>query len=183
MFPHSQCQVFYERPCATNRALYLMISLFSLRFRTNTHLFPTGFILAGAWTTGLKTSRLINECNSACIASLHLGQSFLCLHSFVFCGSGSLSFCMMSKATWKAKILFTSKLFRSHFHPCAHNLLRHHYFQVPVPLLGLFVHFVSLQGFGFQYLTLHGHFAFHLFSASGELCLLTQWASHASSVF
>ena len=44
----------------------------------------------------------------------------------------------------------------------------------------LFVYFVSLQGFGFQYLTLHGHFAFHLFSASGELCLLTQWVSHAS---
>ena len=106
-----------EKPYATNRALYLMISLFSLRFCTNIHLFPTGFILAGIWTTGQKTSRFINECNSVCIASFHLGQSFLCLHSFVFCGSESSSFCMMSKATWKEKILFTSKLFRSHFSP------------------------------------------------------------------
>ena len=81
--------------------------------------------------------------------------------------------------------LYSSKSRRKllSFHPCAHNLLRSHYFKVPVPLLGLFVHFVSLQGFGFQYLTLHGHFAFHLFSASGELCILTQWVSHASSVF
>ena len=87
------------------------------RVLSNTHLFPTGFILAGVWTTGPKTSRFINECNYACIASLHSGQSFICLHSFVFCGSGSSSFCMMSKTTWKAKILFTLKLFRSHFSP------------------------------------------------------------------
>ena len=91
---------------------------------------------------------------------------------------------MMSKATWKEKKYYSHQnYFDPIFHPCAHNLLRSHYFQVLVPLLGLFIHFVSLQGFGFQYLTLHGHFVFHLFSASMELCLLTQWVSHASSVF
>ena len=92
-----------EKPCATKRALYLMISLSSLRFRTNTHLFPTGFYTCRCLDYRSKTSRFINECNSACIASFYLGQSFLCLHSFVFCGSGSSSFCMMSKATWKQK--------------------------------------------------------------------------------
>ena len=95
----------YEKPCAINRALYLMISLFSLCFRTNTHLYPIGFTPLGVWTTGPKTSCLINEFNYACIASLYFGQSVQCRPSSTFCGSGSSSFLMMSKATWKAKIL------------------------------------------------------------------------------
>ena len=33
----------YKKPCAINCILYLMISLFSLRFHTNTHLYPTNF--------------------------------------------------------------------------------------------------------------------------------------------
>ena len=62
-----------EKPCATNRALYLMIPLFSLCFRTTTHLYPTGFTSLGVWTTGPKTSRFVNEFNSAYIASFHFG--------------------------------------------------------------------------------------------------------------
>ena len=48
-----------------------MISLFSLHFRTNTHFYPTGFTSSGVWTTSQKTSRFVNEFNSACIASFH----------------------------------------------------------------------------------------------------------------
>ena len=106
---------FYEKPCATNRALYLMISLFSLHFHTNTHLYPTSFTSSGVWTTGPKTFRFVNEFNSAYIASFHFGQSFLCQHSSTFRGSGSSSFLMILEATWKAKILLITTLFRSHF--------------------------------------------------------------------
>ena len=95
----------YEKPCATNHALYLMISLFSLRFHTNTHFYPTGFTPLGVWTRGLKTSRFINEFNSTCIDSSHFGQSFLFRHSSIICGLGFSSFLMMSKTNWKAKIL------------------------------------------------------------------------------
>ena len=110
----------YEKSCATICALYLMISLFSLRFRTNTHLYPTGFTPLGVWTIGPKTYSFINEFNSACIASFHFGQSFLFRHSSTFSGSGSSSFLMMSKAIWKAKILLLIILFRSHFFSIMH---------------------------------------------------------------
>ena len=113
MFPCSQG--LYEKPCATNRSLYLMISLFSLCFCTNTHLYPTGFIPLVVWTIGPKTSRFINEFNSTCIASFHFGQSFLFQHSSTFCGSGCSSFLTMCKVIWKAKILLITTLFRSHF--------------------------------------------------------------------
>ena len=96
---------------ATSPALYLMISLFSLRFRTNTHLYPTGFTPLGVWTTGQKTSRFINKFNYAYIASFHFGQSFLFQHSSTFCGSRLSSFLMMSLAIWKAKILLIINLF------------------------------------------------------------------------
>ena len=104
----------YEKPCATNRSLYLMISLFSLHYCTNTHLYPAGFTSSGVWTADPKTSHFVNEFNSTCIASQHFGQSFLCRHSSTFCGSGSSSFLMTSDATWKAKILLITILFRPH---------------------------------------------------------------------
>ena len=88
----------------------LVISLFPLCFLTNTHLYPTCFTPIGVWTTSPKTSHLINEFNSAYIASIHFGQSFLCRHSSTFCGSGSSSFLMMSKATWKEEILLITIL-------------------------------------------------------------------------
>ena len=76
-----------------------MISLFSLQFRTNTHLYLTGFTFSGVWITDPKTSRFINEFNSACITSFHFGQSFLCQHSSTFRGSESSSFLMILEAT------------------------------------------------------------------------------------
>ena len=94
-----------QKPCATNGALCLMIYLLSLCFRTNTHLYPTGFTPLSVWTVGPKTSCLINKFNYAYVASFHFGKSFLCRYSSTFCGSGSSIFLMMSKATWKAKIL------------------------------------------------------------------------------
>ena len=122
----------YKKPCATNCTLYLMISLFSLRFRTNTHLYLIGFTSSGVWTIGPKTSHFVNEFNFTCIASFHFGQSFLCRHSSTFRGLGSSSFLMISKATWKAKILLIIILFWSHFFLCVHNLLKSHNFQVLV---------------------------------------------------
>ena len=90
MFPCSQYILsLCAKHCSTNRTLYLMISLFSLRFRTNTHLYPTGFTPLGVWTTCPKTSHLINEFNSVCIASFNFDQSILYRHSSTFCGSGS----------------------------------------------------------------------------------------------
>ena len=117
MFPRSQYQVSTRNLVLINLALYLMISLFSLRFLTNTHLYPTGFTSSSVWTTGPKTSHFVNEFNSAYIASFHFGQSFLCRHSSTFRGSGSSSFFMISEATWKTKILVIIILFRSHFYP------------------------------------------------------------------
>ena len=58
MFHRRQYQVSTRN---LNRALYLMISLFSLCFRTNTHLYPTSFTSSGVWTTSPKTSRFVNE--------------------------------------------------------------------------------------------------------------------------
>jgi len=55
----------YENACATSCALYLIISFFSFCLRTNTHLYPTSNTPSGVQTTGLKTSRLISEFNSA----------------------------------------------------------------------------------------------------------------------
>ena len=75
---------------------------------------PIGFTPLGDWTTGPKTSHFINEFNSVGIAFFYFGQSFLCQHSSTFCGSGSSSFLMMSKANWKTKILLTTTLFQSH---------------------------------------------------------------------
>ena len=63
-----------------------MISLFSWRLRTNTHLYLTDFTPLGVWTTSPKTSRFINEFNFACITSFHFGKSFLFRHSSTFCG-------------------------------------------------------------------------------------------------
>ena len=44
------------------------------RFRTNTHFYPTSFILLYVWTMDPKTSCFINNCNSACIAFFHFSQ-------------------------------------------------------------------------------------------------------------
>ena len=107
----------YKKPCATNRVLYLMISLFSFRFRRNTLLYPTGFTSSSVWTTSPKTFCFVNEFNFAYIAFFHFGQSFLCRHSYTFRGSGSSSFLMISKTTWKAKILLITILFQFHFSP------------------------------------------------------------------
>ena len=78
-----------EKPCATNHILYFMISLFSLCFRTNIHLYPMSFTPLSFWTTSPKTSRFIKEFNYICITSFYFGQSFLCRHSSTFYGSGS----------------------------------------------------------------------------------------------
>ena len=121
-----------------------MILLFSLRFHTNTHLYPTGFTSSGVWITDPKTSHFVNEFNSVCITSFYFGQSFLCRHYSTFCGSRSLSFLMILEDTWKTKILLIIILFRSHFSLCVHNLLRSHNFQVPMPLQGLLVQYVAL---------------------------------------
>ena len=102
---------FCEKLYATNYTLYLMISLFPLRFRTNTHLYPTGFTSLGVLTTSPKTSHFVDNFNFACITSFHFGQSFLCWHSSTFRGSRSSSFLM--EATWKVKII----LFWSYFSP------------------------------------------------------------------
>ena len=48
-----------------------MISLFSLCFHTNTHLYSTDFTSSGVWTTGSKTSRFVNEFNFSYITSFH----------------------------------------------------------------------------------------------------------------
>ena len=90
-----------------------MISLFSLRFRTNTHLYPTCFTSSGVWTIGPKTSCFVDKCNSTYIASFHFGQSFLCRHSSTFRGLRSSSFLMISEVI---------------FLLCVHNLLRSYNF-------------------------------------------------------
>ena len=118
----------YKKSYATNHALYLMISLFSLCFYTNTYLYPKNFKSSGFWTIGQKISRFVNEFNSAWIASFHFDQSFLCQHSSTFCESRFSSFLMMSKATTKAKILLITILFWSYFLSWVHNLLRSHNF-------------------------------------------------------
>ena len=102
---------------STNRALCLMISLFSLHFHANTRLYPTGFTSSSVQTTGPKTSYFVNEFNSTYMVSFHFGQSFLCRHSSIFHGLESQLFLMMSKATWKTKILLTTILFWSNFSP------------------------------------------------------------------
>jgi hypothetical protein len=51
--------------CTTSLALYLTISFFSLRFRTNTHLYQTGDTPSSVWTTGPNTSHFASEFNSA----------------------------------------------------------------------------------------------------------------------
>ena len=81
MFPCRQYLGLYEEFCATNHTLYLMISLFSLCFLTNNHLYPIGFTHLGIWTIGPKTYRFINELNFACITSFHFGQSLLFRYS------------------------------------------------------------------------------------------------------
>ena len=78
-----------ENPCAINHALYLIISLFSLHFLTNTHLYPICFIPLGVWTTCPKTYRFINYFNYVCITYFHFGQSFMFQHFSTFCGSES----------------------------------------------------------------------------------------------
>ena len=139
-----------------------MISLFSLCFHTNTHLYPTGFTPLGVWTIGPKISRLINKFNSICITSFYFGQSFLCRHSSPCCGSGSSSFLMMSKATWKKNIL----LITYHFDPIyilyAHNSLRSNKFQVPMPPQGLFLYLKPLQGSLVQCMPLQGLLVHHM---------------------
>ena len=50
------------------------------------------------------------------------------------------------------------------------------------PLQEFVVQYVPLQGFVVHHVPLQGHFAFLLFSSFGELCLLTQLVSHASSL-
>ena len=117
MFPRSQYQVF-ARNLVLLITLYILWSHYSYCvFRTNTHLYPTGFSSLGVWTTGPKTSHFVNEFNFACIASFHFGQSFLYRHSSTFHGSRSSSFLMISKVTWKVKILLIIILFWSHFSP------------------------------------------------------------------
>ena len=59
----------------------------------------------GVWTTSPNTSCFANEFSSIWIAFFHFGQSFLFRHSSIVCGSWSLSFLMMSIATWNANIL------------------------------------------------------------------------------
>ena len=51
------------------------------------------------------------------------------------------------------------------------------------PFKEFVVQYVPLQGFVVHLAPLQGHFSLHLFSSSGELRLLTQLVSHASSVF
>ena len=58
-----------------------MISLFSLRFHTNTHLYSTNFTSLCVWTAGPKTSNFVNELNFVYITSFCFGQSFLCWYS------------------------------------------------------------------------------------------------------
>ena len=110
------------------------------------------FILSCVWTTCPKTSCFVNKCNCDCIAFFYFGQSFLFRYSSTFCGSGSSSFCMMSKVTWK--ILKKQYHFNPIFHLYAHNILRSHYFQVPIPLQGLLVHFIHLWWFFVNYIPL-----------------------------
>src|SRR3954462_15827925 len=75
------------KPCATSLALYLTTSLFSFRFRMNTHLNPTGKTFGGVGIASVNTFLLLSEANSACIASFHLGQSERFSHSTMVLGS------------------------------------------------------------------------------------------------
>ena len=134
MFPCSQYQVFV-RNLVLLTTLYILGSLFfSLHFHRNTHYYPTSYTPLGVWTTSPKTFRFINELNSACIVSFHFCQSFQCQHFSTFYGLGSSSFLMMSKATWKAKILLITYNFDPIYILCAHNSFRSHNFKLPMPL-------------------------------------------------
>ena len=62
----------YVNTHATSLALYLTTSLlFSFRFRTKTHLNPTGKTLGGVGIADVNTSLLVSEAISAWIASFH----------------------------------------------------------------------------------------------------------------
>jgi hypothetical protein len=95
----------YENSCATRRALYLTISFFSFRFRTNTHLYPIGFTPLGVWTTGPKTSCFASEFNYVWISSFHFSQSFFHRYSLIDLGSRSLFSLMISSDILYEKIL------------------------------------------------------------------------------
>ena len=112
--------VLYKKPCATNHALYLMISLFSLRFRTNTHLYLTSFTSPGFWTIGPKTSCFVDEFNSTYITSFHFGQSFPCRYFLIFHGLKSSLFLMISKATWKSENIVNSNIILIPFFYCVY---------------------------------------------------------------
>lgn len=60
---------------------------FSLCFRTNTYLYRTDLISSSFWNIGANTLILAKEVNSISIASFHLNQSYLNLHSSMDCGS------------------------------------------------------------------------------------------------
>ena len=87
---------------------------------------------------------------------------------------------MMSKATWKAKILLIQLYFDPIFLYCAHNLLRSHNFQVLIPLQGLFLYLELLRRFLVQYMPLYGHLVHHIphhgafflsYASIGAFCL------------
>ena len=141
-----------------------MISLFSLRFLTNTYLYPTSFTSSGVWTTGPKTSCFVDKCNSTYIASFHFVQSFLCRHSPIFRGLRSSSFLMILEVTWKAKILLITILFRFHF------------FSVYITYsdLTIFMYMCLFEGFSFN-MCLFKSFLFNMCLIRGLLyysCLL-----------
>ena len=134
-----------------------MISLFSLRFRRNTHLYPTSFTSSGVWTTGPKTSHFVNKFNFAYIASFHFDQSFLCRYFSTFRGSRSSSFLMILEVTWKAKILLITILFRFHF------------FSVYITYsdLTIFMYMCLFEGFSFNMC-----FLFNICASSRASCII-----------
>jgi len=102
-----------EKPCATSRALYRTISLYSFHFVTKTHVYQISTTHLGVWTTGLNASCFASEFSSAWIASFHIGQSFLCQRSLTICGSISSSLLVMPKAILNANISFITILSQS----------------------------------------------------------------------
>ena len=50
-----------EKPFATSHALYFIVSFFSLCFRTNTHLYPTGITSLGVWIASPNISHYTSE--------------------------------------------------------------------------------------------------------------------------
>ena len=104
----------YEKPCATNHALYLIISLFSLRFLYEYSFVPNKLCIFRR----LDYKNFVNEFDFTYIVFFF---SILANHFYVsifhICGSKSSLFFMILKATWKAKILLITILFRSHFFP------------------------------------------------------------------